>query len=115
MIIGFRFKIHSWPAKRVWYPLASDIYQEIIPRSLTWVMQVNIAHESSWYTRPDGSLDMRALLRAFQEFFAEHSESWLGRYEYREAGPHLLLMAFLFVLMVYYLVTTIRQQRAAER
>ena len=27
----------------------------------------------------------------------------------------LLLMAFLFVLMVYYLVTTIRQQRAAER
>jgi len=27
----------------------------------------------------------------------------------------LLLMGFLFVLMVYYLVTTIRQQRAAER
>ncbi len=27
----------------------------------------------------------------------------------------LVLMAFLFVLMVYYLVTTIRQQRAAER
>ncbi len=27
----------------------------------------------------------------------------------------LILMAFLFVLMVYYLVTTIRQQRAAER
>jgi spermidine/putrescine transport system permease protein len=27
----------------------------------------------------------------------------------------LILMAFLFILMVYYLVTTIRQQRAAER
>lgn len=27
----------------------------------------------------------------------------------------LILMAFLFVLMVYYMVTTIRQQRAAER
>ena len=27
----------------------------------------------------------------------------------------LILMAMLFVLMVYYLVTTIRQQRAAER
>ena len=27
----------------------------------------------------------------------------------------LILMAMLFVLMVYYMVTTIRQQRAAER
>ena len=43
-------------------------------------------------------------------------------YYLREAGlPNrgaslvLILMAMLFVLMVYYLVTTIRQQRAAER
>lgn len=75
--------------------IANPIYQEIIPRSLSWVMQVNIAQEASWFAREDGSLDMRALLRSFQEFFAEHSEGWLARYDYQEAGPHLILMAFL--------------------
>jgi hypothetical protein len=38
---------------------------------------------------------MVLLLAAFQEFFAEHSEAWLSRFDYQEAGPHLLLMAFL--------------------
>jgi hypothetical protein len=38
---------------------------------------------------------MTAMLRRFQAFFAEHSEHWLGRYDYQEAGPHLILMAFL--------------------
>ncbi|HSO00749.1 MAG TPA: hypothetical protein VLS89_20795, partial [Candidatus Nanopelagicales bacterium] len=75
--------------------IANPIYQEIIPRSLTYVLQRTMSAEASWYTRPDGSLDMRALLRAFQEFFAEHSEAWLERYDYKEAGPHLILMAFL--------------------
>lgn len=75
--------------------IANPIYQEVIPRSLTFVMQANITHDSQWYTRPDGSLDMPVLLRAFQEFFAEHSEAWLARFDYKEAGPHLILMAFL--------------------
>ncbi len=75
--------------------IANPIYQEIIPRSLTYVIQRTIEESSAWYTRPDGTLDMAALLRAFQAFFAEHSEAWLGRFDYREAGPHLTLMAFL--------------------
>jgi hypothetical protein len=75
--------------------IANPIYAEIIPRSLSYLMQLNIAQESAWYTRPDGSLDMRAILRGFQTFFAEHSEAWLGRFDYKEAGPHLVLMAFL--------------------
>jgi hypothetical protein len=75
--------------------IANPIYQEVIPRSLTFIMQANITHEGQWYTRPDGSLDMPVLLRAFQEFFAEHSEAWLQRFDYQEAGPHLILMAFL--------------------
>jgi Endonuclease NucS len=75
--------------------IANPIYQEIIPRSLTYVMQAYIANEATWYTLPDGSLDMRALLRAFQQFFAENSDAWLERYDYKEAGPHLVLQAFL--------------------
>ncbi|MCY3844666.1 MAG: ATP-binding protein, partial [Acidobacteria bacterium] len=35
------------------------------------------------------------LLRAFQAFFREHSEHWLGRFDYAEAGPQLILQAFL--------------------
>jgi energy-coupling factor transporter ATP-binding protein EcfA2 len=83
--------VEAGPAVRI----ANPIYQEIIPRTLTYLMQANISEQASSYTRPDGSLDMRALLRAFQAFFAEHSEAWLGRFDYQEAGPHLILMAFL--------------------
>jgi hypothetical protein len=38
---------------------------------------------------------MDKLLTAFQEFFREHFESWLDGFEYAEAGPQLLLQAFL--------------------
>jgi hypothetical protein len=75
--------------------IANPIYQEIIPRSLSYVMQSMLAQEADWYKLADGGLDMVLLLAAFQEFYAEHSEAWLARYDYQEAGPHLLLMAFL--------------------
>ncbi len=35
------------------------------------------------------------LLAAFQAFFREHSEHWVERFRYKEAGPQLLLQAFL--------------------
>ena len=34
-------------------------------------------------------------MRTFQEFFREHSEAWLERFQYKEAGPQLLIQAFL--------------------
>jgi len=58
-------------------------------------MQATLVQEAAWYEREDGTLDMVLLLAAFQEFFAEHSEAWLDRFDYKEAGPHLMLMAFL--------------------
>jgi type II secretory pathway predicted ATPase ExeA len=75
--------------------IANPIYAEVIPRTLSWVMQVSIHQETAWYVRDDGSLDVPALLRAFQKFFRRHSEAWLSRFEFQEAGPHLMLMAFL--------------------
>lgn len=75
--------------------IANPIYKEAIPRSLTYIMQVNIVEEVAFYQRPDGGLHLPALLRAFQAFFAENSEAWLERFDYKEAGPHLVLMAFL--------------------
>lgn len=38
---------------------------------------------------------MSKLLQNFQEFYRENSEIWLEKFAYKEAGPHLLLMAFL--------------------
>jgi len=75
--------------------IANPLYAEVIPRALTHVLQANINHDIAWYQRPDGSLDMTALLEAFQEFFARHSESWQQSFSYHEAGPHLILMAWL--------------------
>ncbi len=77
--------------------IANPIYGEIIPRELTFIAQVNLEaqFDAAWYIRPDGRLDLRQLLAAFQQFFREHSESWVERFEYQEAGPQLLLQAFL--------------------
>ncbi|MGB0384364.1 MAG: AAA-like domain-containing protein [Ardenticatenaceae bacterium] len=76
--------------------IANRIYQEVIPRALTYSTQLTITHQTAWYVAPDGWLDMDKLLEAFQEFFRENSEVWIQRFrEYHEAGPHLLLQAFL--------------------
>jgi len=75
--------------------IANDIYREVIPRELTWTTQAYIAKEQAWYVNPDGSLDMDLLLDSFQQFFRENSESWLERFDYKEAGFQLLLQAFL--------------------
>ena len=75
--------------------ISNRIYQEIIPRELTWVMQSMLVTEEIWYVTPDNHLDMKRLLTAFQQFFRESSESWLERFDYKEAGPQLLMQAFL--------------------
>lgn len=75
--------------------IANGIYQEVIPRELTYDTQVMLVQEAAWYTGPDGRLDMRKLLAAFQEFFRQHSAHWVERFDYKEAGPQLLLQAFL--------------------
>ena len=75
--------------------IANPIYREVIPRELMYAREDSIAHRTEWYVRADGDLDLEGLLAAFQAFFREHSEHWIERFEYREAGPQLLLQAFL--------------------
>ena len=75
--------------------LANRIYQEIIPRELVWNIQSGMTEKTFWYIREDGLLDMKKLLSAFQNFFQEHSEHWIERFDYKEAGPQLLIQAFL--------------------
>ena len=79
--------------------IANPIYAEVVPRELTWVIQEEFDQDTAWYVHADGSLDVVKLLTAFQTFFREHSEHWVERFAYREAGPQLLLQAFLQRIM----------------
>ena len=77
---------------------ANPIYREIITRILNSALQYGIdsdVAQTSWYLEPDGSLNMDKLLAAFTDFYRWNSESWLERFQYKEAGHQLLLMAFL--------------------
>jgi hypothetical protein len=75
--------------------IANRIYQEIIPRQLTYTTQLRISQDSSLYIDADGRLDMDKMITAFQDFFRKHFESWSDGFDYAEAGPQLLLQAFL--------------------
>ena len=76
--------------------ISNRIYREVIPRELTWSTQVMIgAQETEWYITAEHRLDMPKLLAAFQQFFREHADIWIEGFSYKEAGPQLLLQAFL--------------------
>ncbi len=74
--------------------VANAIYREVIPRELINFSDRALSHQTEWYVE-DGRLMTGRLMEAFQGFFREHSEHWVGRFDYREAGPQLLLQAFL--------------------
>ncbi len=75
--------------------VANPIYQEVLPRELVLASQEMMSTRTFWFQNADGSLDIAKLLRSFQEFYRENSEAFLINLDYRESGPHLLLMAFL--------------------
>jgi hypothetical protein len=77
---------------------ANPIYREIVTRILTIGFSVGINQDiaqTSWYLNTDGTLNMDKLLDAYTDFYRWNSESWIDRYQYKEAGHQLLLMAFL--------------------
>ena len=76
--------------------IANPIYAEVVPRELGYILQSSLDVQAAWYVDDDGGLNMTKLLTAFGTFFGEHSEHWLGRFsEYPEAGPQLILQAYL--------------------
>ena len=75
--------------------IANPIYREVIARHLTYGQQLAIPRPEWEWQKPDGSLDMDALLEEFQSFWRQHADLWEQKTNYTEAFPHLLLMAFL--------------------
>jgi hypothetical protein len=77
------------------YEIANPIYREVIPRALSHVSQMQIPADPAAFVRPDGGLDMPALMAAWQSFWRRDGHLAAEGFAYRESGPHLMLMAFL--------------------
>jgi hypothetical protein len=78
------------------FTIANPVYEEILTRILNLGFHDNMPSPSSWrWQTTDGRLDMEALLREFQDFWRNNSETWEQWTKYTEAFPHLLLMAFM--------------------
>jgi hypothetical protein len=78
----------SWEA-------ANPIYREVIARTLSFDQQTAMPPSLANRWVADSCLDMNGLLRGFQDFWRENADIWVDKYDYREAAPHLILMAFL--------------------
>jgi hypothetical protein len=75
--------------------IANPIYREVLARQITFSPQLSIPKPEWKWAKADGTLDMDALLRNFQEFWRNNSETWEEMSDFTEAFPHLVLMAFL--------------------
>jgi len=75
--------------------IANPIYQEVFPRVLSAPSEETIYERTAAYVEKNGVLNVPKLLEAFTQFYRENSAIWLEKFDYKESGPHLLLMAFL--------------------
>jgi hypothetical protein len=78
---------------------ANPIYAEVIIRTLNFRSQLEL-EDLKEFPEPaayivNNELDMPRLLQDFQQFWREHSDIWIEKYQYKEAAPHLILQAFL--------------------
>jgi hypothetical protein len=75
----------------------NPMYAEILLRYLSFdeQQQFRMDYPTPFWLKGDGSLDMPALMAEFQRFWRENSESHKEVYGYKEAMPHLVMMAFL--------------------
>ena len=78
---------------------SNPIYAEVIARTLSANCQNDITTEKPEYQIPrylkSGRIDMDFLMKDFQQFWRENSLIWGKRFDYVEAAPHLIMMAFL--------------------
>ena len=75
----------------------NPMYAEIILRYLSNDEQVHFysKYGQPFWLKPDGSLDMPALMTEFQRFWRENSGADREVYGYNEATPHLVMMGYL--------------------
>jgi 2-polyprenyl-3-methyl-5-hydroxy-6-metoxy-1,4-benzoquinol methylase len=78
---------------------SNPIYGEVIIRTLSFATQEKLTLEKPEYMIPrylkTGKIDINYLLKDFQQFWRENSDIWIGKVQYKEAAPHLILQGFL--------------------
>ena len=76
---------------------SNPMYAEIMIRYLSATEQKRFYNDyrTPFWLKPDGSLDMPALMAEFQRFWRENSGADHEVYGYNEATPHLVLMGYL--------------------
>jgi hypothetical protein len=78
---------------------ANPIYGEIIARTLSYDVQQDLLYNHKKYEMPrylkNGRIDMDVLMHDFQQFWHANSAIWEDKLNYKEAAPHLVMMAFL--------------------
>ncbi len=77
--------------------IANPLYREVLARELSYRVQSNLAQPWWPWSKPDGKLDVLALVCAFTEWWRENAAVLEERADkdYLEAVPHLVFMAFL--------------------
>ncbi len=75
--------------------VANPIYREIIPRSLTSIMEESLALPRPSYVRADGGLDFAQLLDDFVALWCENADAYLSTAPYSEAAAQLVFFTFL--------------------
>ncbi len=75
----------------------NPMYAEILLRYLSFDEQEHfkMQYRTPFWLKPDGALDMPALMAEFQRFWRENSGADREVYGYKEATPHLVMNAFL--------------------
>ena len=95
VVLAMDLGLVKWDTDRG-FMISNPLYEDILTRTLNSVYYAQVPPPSSWrWQRPDGLLDMDALMSEFQDFWRNHSEIWEQWTKYTEVFPHLLLMAFL--------------------
>ncbi len=75
--------------------IANPIYKEVIVRVLASGAEDRVEVEPKAFILPDGRLAFRRMMQAFAKFWREHGEILATRMPYPEAGPQLVMMAFM--------------------
>jgi hypothetical protein len=75
--------------------IANPIYQEVLPRVLSYTTNASIGKIEPRWLSSTGELMPTELLEAFLEFWRQHGEPLFKSTPYPEIAPHLVLMAFL--------------------
>lgn len=80
------------------FVISTELYQEVVPRVLTnkeYLTTVLSKISPPAYLDERGRIKMKVMMDKWKSFFLENIESWSEISDFKEAGVHLLLFAFL--------------------